>query len=396
VGAAGRLRVARAIRSDVSRHQPSLRTALLASLPTWVGSRVAVAILSVAAAGTAAERADGAPSFREIWDRWDVQLFWKVARFGYFGDQRGDYPDVGLEAVFPGMPLLLRLVHVVVRDWVLAGLVISFVAGVVACTCLWWLASDELGPQGGHRAVLYLVLAPFAVFLFAGYSEMAWLAFATSAWVAGRRGRWAYAGLLGIGTGLIRVTGVFLALGLVVEYLTAGRARRDGRLVGWDAAWLLLPFAATASYIVWLHAKTGDWKAYQNAQLRGWGRTLVAPWEAFRTTYRAAVYPAQPGSHAWQSREELLCVVIGALLFLILLALRRWGEATYVGSSVALFSASSYYASTARGLLLWWPLYILVAGLSLRREWVHYAVVCTCAPLMAAIVVVFTSGRWAG
>lgn len=376
--------------------QPSLRTALTSSLPTWIGSRIAVALIALAGAWAGAARAGDVPGFRETWDQWDVQLFWKVARWGYFGDEAGHYPDVALEAVFPGMPLLLRVVHVVIRDWVIAGLVISFVAGIVTCACLWWLAADELGPEGGRRAVLYLVLAPYAVFFFAGYSEMAWLAFATSAWVAGRRGRWQYAGLLGIGAGLIRVTGVLLAVGLVVEYFTAGRARRGGRWVGPDVAWLALPFAATASYVIWLHGKTGDWRAYQHAQERGWGRTLELPWRGFVNTWRAAYNPDQPGSHAWQHRAELLSFVIGLVLVVALLALRHWGEAAYVGGSVALFSVSSYYASTARGLLLWWPLFVLVARLSLRRDWVHWAVLWVSAPLMAVTVTVFTSGRWAG
>lgn len=371
---------------------PSLRTALVASLPTWLASRVAVAIGSIAGAWAFADRVNTVPSFRFIWNRWDVPLIWSVAERGYFDHRIGPH----LEVVFPGMPLLLRVVHVVIPDWVYAGLVISFLAGIVTCTCLWWLGADELGPEGGHRAVLYLVLAPLAVFLFAGYAEMAWLAFATSAWVAGRRGRWKYAGLLGIGAGLFRVTGVFFALGLVVEYLTAGRARRDGRLIGWDAAWLLLPFAATASYIVWLHSKTGDWFAYQHAQERGWTRVLAPPWEGFRTTFRAAVFPTQPGAHAWQNREEIAAMLVGVVLVAALLVLRRWGEATYVGSSLVVFSMSSVWASTARGVLLWWPLYLLLARLTLRREWLHWAVVWVSAPLMAVTVVTFNSGRWAG
>jgi hypothetical protein len=381
----------------MSREQsPGLREALVASLPTWLWSRVAVAILSFAGVWTAAEKSANVTSFRDAWDRWDVQLFWKVARWGYFGDQAGHYPDGNLEAVFPGMPILLRITHLVARDWVISGLLVSFVAGIVACACLWWLAADELGPDGGNRAVLYLVLAPVAVFLFAGYSESAWLAFALASWVSARRGKWAYAGVIGIGAGLVRVTGVFFALGLAVEYFTAGRARRGGRLIGWDAGWLLLPFAATGSYVVWLHSKTGDWKAYQHAQERGWGRAVGSPLEGFERTFGSATNGGMRGAETWQLREEMLTIFIGVVLLVVLLYLRRWGEATYVGTSVALFSATSWWASTARGALLWWPLFILLARLTRDRPWLHTAIVWVSAPLMAATVLTFTNGIWAG
>ena len=87
---------------------------------------------------------------------------------------------------------------------------------------------------------------------------------------------------------------------------------------------------------------------------------------------------------------------MGVVLLVALLALRRWGEATYVGTSVALFSATSWWASTARGVLLWWPLYILLARLTLQPQWLHNAVLWVSAPLMAATVITFTNGLWAG
>ena len=73
------------------------------------------------------------------------------------------------------------------------------VAGAVAIMGLYLLAAQEDGERAGRHAVVYLALFPYAVFMFAGYSEALFLAFATTAWLAARRDAWWIAGLLGAG-----------------------------------------------------------------------------------------------------------------------------------------------------------------------------------------------------
>src|SRR5260370_26116805 len=75
------------------------------------------------------------------------------------------------------------------HDVIAAGFVVSLVATAVALVTLWRLTADTLGDAAGGRAVLYLVLTPYAVFLAAVYSESLFLAFAIPAWLAATRGR---------------------------------------------------------------------------------------------------------------------------------------------------------------------------------------------------------------
>jgi Gpi18-like mannosyltransferase len=192
-----------------------------AALTTWAASRLGVAVLSFAAMWMVADTTAGdVPSWLHSWDHWDATLFVNVARFGY-GGYPAHYSDPGLVAFFPGEPLLLRAVHVVVPSWVAAGLLISLIAGAVACVGLARLAVVDDGASAPDRAVLYLVLSPFAVFLAAGYSEALFLALALPAWVCARRRRWLLAGVLAGGAAGVRVTGVFLAAALVVEFALA-------------------------------------------------------------------------------------------------------------------------------------------------------------------------------
>jgi Gpi18-like mannosyltransferase len=239
--------------------------------------------------------------------------------------------------------------------------------------------------------VLYLVLSPYAVFLAAGYSEALFLALALSGWLCARREQWVAAGLLVAAAASVRVSGLFLACGLVVQYAVAHRGRPRP-----DAVALLAPFAVVLGYVVYLHALTGDWLRWPNAQREGWGREPTAPWTALRTTLDAAGNGAQRAEFAWSFAAEVVAVLVGVLLTAVLLRRRRWGEATYVGLSVAALATSTTYLSVGRATLLWWPLFLLLAAAGERRAWLHAAYLWLSAPLMALLVLTFTSGRWVG
>jgi Mannosyltransferase (PIG-V) len=361
----------------------------LACLAVWGASRVAVALLAVGGAWLlSGAQASGVEGFLQRWDRWDVGLFRKVAEFGYTGYPQ-DYPDRGVEAFFPGAPLVLRLVHAVVPDWTAAGLLVSLLAGALASVALGRLA--RLEGASAPTAVTCLVLLPYAVFLFAGYSEALFLALALWGWLQARQERWMAAGLLVAGASTVRISGLFLGCGLVVHYLVLHRGR-----VRADAVVLLAPFVAVAAYFGYLWALTGDPLRWFAAQELGWGRRTTPPWEALRATVAAARAPEQPAEYAWSFAAEIVAVAVGVALVVVLLVRRSWGEATYVGLSVAALATSTYYLSVGRATLLWWPLFVLVALAAGRRPWVLPSYVAVCAPLMALLVLTFTSGRWVG
>jgi hypothetical protein len=354
------------------------------ALRTWVLTRVGVALLVFA--GAAQVFGDRSQGFLDRWDSWDVTLFTKVAQYGYAGYPR-HYPDRDLEAFFPGFPLALRAMHTVVPNWTAAGLLVSLLAGAVGVVYLARLAA--LDGVDGSRAVLYLTLSPYALFLFAGYSEALFLAFALPGWYAARRGSWPLASLLVAGACTVRISGAFLAVALVVEFLTTSRDRRV-------AAWLAAPFLALFGYAAYLHHLTGDWLRWQHAQADGWGRHLTNPVTALKATWHAAQSTSLGTEYQWSFHAEIAAVFLGLLVTGVLLYRRSWGEATYVGLSVAALATSTYYLSVARATLLWFPVWILLAELASSRPWLHKAYLATAPALMAVAVLTFTNSRWVG
>jgi hypothetical protein len=254
------------------------------------------------------------------------------------------------------------------------------VAGAVAMVALARLGGAGTGP----KAVVALLLGPYAVFLFAGYSEALFLAFALPAWLLARQRRWEPAVLCAMGAACVRVTGVFLAVALIVEFLVADRRWRL-------TAWLALPFAPVAAYTLYQWRRTGDWLAWQHAQQEGWGRSLAWPWEAFSTTWQAAFGEHNEFSGAF--RVELVAAVVGVVLTAWLLARRRWSEAVYVGLPLASLLTSAFYLSIGRATLLWWPLWLAIGA---ARRPAYLVVLAVFVPLLAKEVALFTSGSWAG
>ncbi|MFD4022984.1 mannosyltransferase family protein [Streptomyces sp. NPDC058576] len=327
--------------------------------------------------------------------RWDANHYLNIARDGYFPAGAGPWTSGwdNREAFFPGYPVLLRAVHTVVPDWTAAGLLISFVAGAVAVVALARMARAYL-PEGaaGHRTALLFLLSPCAVFLAAGYTEALFLAFALPAWLAAMKHRWAAAAVLTTLGTTVRVSGLFLAAAVALLFLLSARAGG-----GWRAAgWTLLPVLPPAAYSWYLHTHTGDWMAWKHAQERGWYRTFHTPWEAWANTWAGAFGGTQTTGYALMFQAELAAMLVGLALVAVLLRRRRRPEAVYVALSLWALGTSYWYTSIPRATLLWWPLWIGLAALSLRRPWFRTAYLCVAAPVTTLVALTFLTGRWAG
>ncbi|MFF7738384.1 MULTISPECIES: mannosyltransferase family protein [unclassified Streptomyces] len=328
-------------------------------------------------------------------EQWDWHHYARIAQDGYFpgldGPWQKDWDN--REAFFPGFPLLLRGVHLVVAHWTSAGLLISLVAGAVAVVSLARIAQRSLpGQDAGRRTVMLLLLSPCAIFLAVGYTEAVFLALALPAWLAAERRNWALAALLTTLATSVRISGLFLAAAIAVQFLLTARRRGD-----WASApWLVLPALPVLVFSWFLEAHTGDWMAWQKAQARGWYRDFHTPWDAWGNTWNGAFDHTYGTGYAFMLQAELVAMLVGLFLVGLLIRRRRWAEAVYVGLSLWALGTSYWYMSVPRATLLWWPLWIAVAAASLRRPQICTLCLCVVAPLSTVFAVTFFSGRWAG
>ncbi|WP_214103628.1 mannosyltransferase family protein [Acrocarpospora catenulata] len=374
-------------------------TAPTRTLPRWLGTpgdRTALLIWFFWHVATYIYMVLAAPGRTEapLLDRltpWDSDNFIIIAQYGYDGAPgMTDAPK--LAAFFPGLPLLLRDLHWFIDDWSLAIVLVSLVGSAIVAVTLSRL-SDSYRPGTGTWTVLAFFLSPFAVFMLAGYSEAPFLALAIPAWLMARRGRWGWAAVLAALAASIRISGLFLALGLAVMFLVAENGLRSPG--GWKKLpWLAVPGLPVLAYMIYQWNRTGDWMAWKNVEAEYWGRYAEWPWQVLVNTWNRSL---EEGVLQTSYREEILAAFVLVLLIIWQVVRRRWAEFGYLApQAVALLAMSSFYMSVGRASLLWWPLYISVGITGARRPWVFMAYVSIAAPVMAINVGNFTTGAWVG
>lgn len=367
----------------------SWRTAWMEAALLVTITRLVVFAISWSATWLLSTRGRGphVPGFLTIWDRWDTVHFVHIALHGY-GARHGFFSHD--TAFFPAYPLAIRGLHYLGLEPVAAGLVVSFVAGIVACAYLHRLATDQLGPGAGPRAVLFLLLAPTAVFLAAAYSESLYLAGAIAAFYYARRQLWPAAGVAAALAMATRAAALFLLLGLAVEFVVQRRfsLRRVGAAMA-AAAIALLPLAA---YCAYLAVQGGDALEFLAAQRAGWYRTFVGPVGSFLATWRTW-NEAQPTNWIFAWRLEIVAAALGVGFTLWALLKRWWGYGVYMAATMAYLLTSTWYFSIPRLLLGLFPIPLLLAGWAQTRAR-RDLMLAVLGPLSALGVIVFTQGAW--
>jgi Gpi18-like mannosyltransferase len=329
---------------------------------------------------------------------WDAATYTQIAAGGYPSgplDVTPGHPG-HLWGFFPGVPMLVRVAHVVIPDYVTAGVVVNAVAELIA---LWFLARLVLLERGGDEesarfSVWMLALYPYAVFLTAVYTEAPFLAAATASLYYMRRG----SNLPACGAAAVamamRISGVALIPALLIEYL---------RRRGWRPGFGLLPIALSVLPIVgfglYAHYATGDALAYQHIQQSAsyGSRTNTWPWTALWNTWQIAARGSGGSSYIF-TMEVLFG--LAALVALVVMAVqwRRFPPAlTAFAAVVWLLPATlTYWLGMPRYEMTMVPFFILAADLTRRRPVLRMPVLVVSCGWMAFVASMLASGRYTG
>jgi Mannosyltransferase (PIG-V) len=341
----------------------------------------------------------------DVWARWDSVWFLRIAEHGYSaagGAATAFYP------LYPGAVAVVG--RALFGHYVLAGILVSLAAALGSCLLLYGIGEERLGADGARRAVLYLALFPFALFLQAVYSESIYLLLTLAAFVLAERKRFlAAGGAAGLAL-LTRPTGVALLPALA---LLAWRERDRLRALASLAVAPLL-FAA---YPLYLWRADGDPWQFLHAQ-RFWSRHLspAGPlggiWDGLRAGW-AGVEQLASGSHThvyWtpvQDTDPIRAATLNleCLAFLVLfialtvVAWRRFGAPYGLFAAVSLAIPLSVPSerwpllSMPRFGLTIFPLFLALAALGGRPR-VHTAIVGVSSLLLGVAIVQWSLWQW--
>jgi hypothetical protein len=272
--------------------------------------------------------------------RWDSVWYLQIAQGGY------DH-QAARTAFFPLYPLLMRGLGLVIGSDLVAGVVISLAAFLVALVLLYRLVALELDDELARLTVLLVAFCPMAYFFSAVYSESLFLALSVGCIWLGRTGRWAWAGLIGGLAAAERATGVTLVVPLILLFLYGPRVERAPAFPmaarPWlrrllpryrptpALAWVLLVPAGLGAYTLALVLLTGNGVAPFHATETFWFRHFAGPFGGVWTGAVAAwdglrqllIGPGPPvyfkgyaGNPVWGAGENLMLfgfLVLGAI-----------------------------------------------------------------------------------
>jgi Dolichyl-phosphate-mannose-protein mannosyltransferase len=334
----------------------------------------------------------------DIWARWDSDFFLRIAQNGY------DDASAAFHPLYPGA--VAGLGRVFGGHYILAGLVISLLAGAGSFVLLYQLAGKRLGADGARRSVLYLAVFPMALFFQAVYSESLFLFLVLAAFALAEKNSFAAAGLVTGLAILTRAAGLALLPALAI---LAWRNRDRLRALGGLA--LALPVAAIYPLVLW--QQLDDPFAFTDAQDR-WHRHfsragpfgglwdgLVAGWrglEQFIVGHGTHV----AGVSARHAAAENLQAAVFLLIFLALtvVAWRRFGAPYGLFAAVSLAIPLSYPSSRwpllslPRFGLVIFPFFLALAALTEGRPRAHAAVVGCSAFFLGIAVVQWALWQW--
>jgi hypothetical protein len=207
-------------------------------------------------------------TFWDTFARYDSGWYYGIARNGY------QYVEGGRSnlAFFPLYPILMRhvgrLFGTGAFDYYLGGIIISWLAFVMAMLVLHRLAALDLPPPEADRTVVYAAIFPFAFFHGVVYTESLFLLLTLATFYGFRTRRWALGGIAGTLATATRPNGLLMWPALA---WIAWRESRGDRAQQWRAgiAWLVVP-AGLITFAAYIYTISGSWLEWY-ATLKRWG-----------------------------------------------------------------------------------------------------------------------------
>jgi hypothetical protein len=193
------------------------------------------------------------------WTAWDSVYYYSIAAKGY---------RAKIAMFFPLYPGLIAILGKLTKEYVLGGLLVSWVSIFVGLIYFYKLLKLDYEEKVARRTLLYLLLFPTAFFFLSYYTEALFFMLSVMSFYFARTNRWWLAGIFGFFTALTRLVGIALFPILLLEYLV--RREFSMKKIKTDILSALLIPAGLFIYMVYLYYKFGNILAFKTAYQLGW------------------------------------------------------------------------------------------------------------------------------
>ena len=340
----------------------------------------------------------GSPS--PFWDpfvRFDSGWYYGIARSGY-AYVPGGRSNI---AYFPVYPLLMRFVGRLfgrsAGSVYLGGIVVSWIAFVLAAVVIYRLARLDLPSRRAERAVLLLTIFPFAFFFGVVYTESVFLLATLLAFYAFRTKRWILGGLSGAVATATRVNGIMMVPALAwLAWRSSDASRRD-RVAAIGG--LVLTACGVGAYSAFIYQLTNVPGGSHNpfewvATIERWGYYPGgAPWMplthlAGRLLTHPYAYLAGEPMARFDVLNGVAAIVVAASIPFVW---RRFGAAygLFMLANLSMPLSSGQFEGLGRYCAVMFPFFIWLA--TIRSRAVVTAIVVALAMLYALCLALFSN-----
>ena len=318
----------------------------------------------------------------EVWQRWDVIHYQRIAAQGYTDNQSSVFP--------PLFPALTKVVGTVLGGHhLLAALLVSNLCFLVALVYFFKLTQVDYDREVARRATLYLAIFPTAFFFFVPYSESLFFLLVMLFFYAAQHQRWAAASVAAGLAAFTRTQGLVLIVPLSYEWLryTGFNWRRAGSLV-----LLILPVLLPPAAFV-LSRHLAGYPPLSSVLETHWHATFGAPWHNF------ASLAGRLSSQTLSANDALDALITIPFLLLTLAAFRRMRRsyALYTAATMLVILSFVYpplpLADLPRHILLLFPTFIFMATLGSRPN-IHRCIVYVSTSLLIMLTGMFVLWFW--
>jgi hypothetical protein len=340
-------------------------------------------------------------STRAFWDpftRYDGGWYYQIARNGYQFVAGGPSVGVGKPgkiAYFPAYPLLMRYAGRLFGrspvDPYFGGILVSWVAFVLAMVLLLRLAMLDVDDDQAERAVYLAAIFPFAFFYGVVYTEATFLFFVLAAFYGFRRGWWIVGGVFGGLATATRVNGILILPALAwIAWRRAKPRMRDWLHAGIGLALVGFGVGLYSIYVYRLSGHPFEWAA----AIRRWGYYPGgAPWLALVRLVRVlASHPLAYLAGERAAPYDALNGLVG-LVFVASVPFVWWRLGAVYGlymlANLWLPLSSGQYEGLGRYCAVLFPFFILMAGIRWRAGF--FAMVVCSALLYTLCLALFTT-----
>jgi len=336
----------------------------------------------------------GLPQFLYSFANFDGVHYLTIAEKGYLG--------TGLiQAFFPVFPLLIRLFNPIFNNYLVTSLILSQLFSLTAIFSFYYLVKIEKNQKTAFLSSILLTSFLSAFYLKSVYNEGLFLTLVFTSFIAAKKNKNLFAGILGALASATRIVGIFIWPALIInDYL-------KNKKINWKNILLLsISSLGLLAYMIYLKLVFDDPLYFFHLQEEfGASRQsslVLFPQVIWR--YIKILWTARPFNWKYYAYVQEFIVSLSVLFLLLLISLKnyqkklkiKWGYLFFALASFFLPPMTGNLSSMPRYVLVCFPIFIYLALIFQKKEkkWLLFLYLTINSLLLIINTILFIRGYW--